>query len=475
MPTAHSRDAALRALNGPFREPPSSDRLAPLAATVALVKGQVDALLQSTPAYHGLLDDSKAELADKLTSISAYAAECMREMCWQSEQLGQVPMVKRRESLGPAPAAVATAQALDPAAANQIGRVTRETLKAVAFPAFVADLIRGTFDAIVRTTDQQMQAFVELVRNVSKSVDDFMADNVSDYQASDWLAQRFPEHIQIRDGKAVVREGAEDRPPPAFERELHLPGPASLDDAAISETLVPAARRRLAETRLQMLSTMVLMGINRIVVTGGKIRATMGFHIDTTDRSHEEHATDLDFRFAAQGGVNFALWHASASTSISYVSSSRLTNDSEINVDTDLTGEVELHFKSDYFPIQRFAPQGALTTIRNNTAAPDENQPTGADGNPLGDVPPAPGGTVGAYRSPRSRRSAPVAPTLRPAGAPLPPPRLPTPVTEAPATPAPTDQHDGAPSGGASGNSGASGNAAGAAQSAALSGWSSLR
>jgi hypothetical protein len=80
MPTTHSRDATLRTLNGPFREPPSTDRLAPLAATVALVKGQVDALLQSTPAYHGLPDDNKAELADKLTNISAYAAECMREM-----------------------------------------------------------------------------------------------------------------------------------------------------------------------------------------------------------------------------------------------------------------------------------------------------------------------------------------------------------------------------------------------------------
>jgi len=77
------------------------------------------------------------------------------------------------------------------------------------------------------------------------------------------------------------------------------------------------------ESRLQMLSTLVLMGVNRIVVTGGKIRATMGFHIDTTDRAREEQASDFDFRTAVAGSFGFGPWSASASMSISYVSSTR--------------------------------------------------------------------------------------------------------------------------------------------------------
>ena len=39
----------------------------------------------------------------------------------------------------------------------------------------------------------------------------------------------------------------------------------------IEAQLVPAAKRRLAAGRQQLLSTMVLMGINRIVVTDGSI------------------------------------------------------------------------------------------------------------------------------------------------------------------------------------------------------------
>ena len=113
--------------------------------------------------------------------------------------------------------------------------------------------------------------------------------------------------MTVKEHKLAVADGADDREAPDFKADLNLPGDVGVDESAFEETLLPAARRRLAETRLQMLSTMVLMGFSRIVVTGGKIRATMAFHIDTTDRSHEESATDLDFRVAAQGQVRHGL------------------------------------------------------------------------------------------------------------------------------------------------------------------------
>ena len=56
----------------------------------------------------------------------------------------------------------------------------------------------------------------------------------------------------------------------------------------------PAARRQLAQQRHQLLSTMVLMGINRIVVTSGRIRAKLDFHIDATDTAQAESASQFD-------------------------------------------------------------------------------------------------------------------------------------------------------------------------------------
>jgi hypothetical protein len=378
--------------------------------------------LTATPSFHALALDEQQKLSDNLNKIAAYSAELIRDDWLQSRRLGQIPVVRRRQVIeGPFEQAQAAADDFRPAAANQIARVTQETLRAVAFPTFVADLIKGTFNAIVQSSIQQMEAYAKLLENVSKTVDQFMADNISDPQARDWLAQSYPDHITVQGGQAVARDGADDRPTPNFRADLNLNEDVTVDSDTIEETLVPAARRRLAQSRLQLLSTMVLLGMNRIVVTGGKIRATMGFHIDATDRAHQEHATDFDFRAAAAGSFGFGPWSVSASTSVSYVNSTRANSDSELNVQTDLTGEVEIHFKSDYFPLERFANAGAISRIQGNTPVPEANTPPV---NPVGDAPAA-GGDVGPYRSPRARPVPSRAPTLPPIGSPLPEARTP--------------------------------------------------
>lgn len=425
---------------------PLADSAPPAGPTLALVRRQVRDLLQASPSYHELPAAERRDLAHGLVRIASYAAECLRDVCEQSQRLGEVPVVRRAV----AAAGLARAQEageFQPRAAGQIARITEQTLHAIAFPTFVADLIRGTFNAIVQTSIQQMEAFVQLIGNVGKTVDEFMADNISDHQARDWLAQRYPEHIHVQGGRAVPREEAGDREPPAFQRDLKLSEGVALDDSSVEETLVPAARRALAESRLQILSTLVLMGVQRIVVTGGKIRATMGFHIDTSDRAREELATDLDTRAAASGSFGFGPWSAAASMSFSYVRSTRASSDAELNVEADLTGEVEIHFKSDYFPLERFANQGAIGRIQGNTAVPEANTPPPAPSGPFS-TPPAVGGEVPRFTSPRTRRSPRPASSLPPIGtppgparlpaAPVPPGQLHTPAApQTPASPAP--------------------------------------
>ncbi len=423
-------DPRALALSGAFATPPDPQGIRPTPATENLVRTQVRSLLEATPSYHQLAEAERVTLEDRLTRVAGYAAECLRDIYWQSHRLGQTPVLKETRTTRPVsapprpapPLAQAQANDFSPRAASQIGNITQQTLRAIAFPTFVADLIRGTFDAIFQTNIKQMEAFSQLLSNVSKTVDQFMADNVSDEQAHGWLAQSYPRHLSLRGGRAVPREGADQLPPPDFERELHVSG--SLDESSIEDQLLPAARRRLAETRLQMLSTMVLMGINRIVVTAGKIRATMGFHIDTSDSAFERTAEDVDARVAMRGHYNALLWGVEASASLAYVSSRRAGSDAEINVETDLTGEVELHFRSDYFPVERFAPAGTLRSISNNTAVPEANPPPTFTPPPAG--PPA-AGDGARFSSPRTqRRTREAPPAMTPVGAPLPEPRLPT-------------------------------------------------
>jgi hypothetical protein len=259
---------------------------------------------------------------------------------------------------------------------------------------------------------KQMEAYSRLLGNVGRSVDDFMNQNISDNQARDWLVENYPNHLRVerrggassapqRPGakqakvpkraggdtpvEAVLApvEGAREKPLPNWRGDLGVSGTPSFDESWLEEKLVPAGRRKLAQSRLSMLSTMVLMGMNRITVTGGKLRATMAFHIDTSDFARQERATDLDIRHAAQGAMNMGWWSASASVSFAYVSSTRNLSESEMNVAADLTGEVEIHFRSDPFPLERMAGPSQLGTIVSHTAVPETNAPVSSTGSPI--------------------------------------------------------------------------------------------
>jgi hypothetical protein len=120
---------------------------------------------------------------------------------------------------------------------------------------------------------------------------------------------------------------------------------------------------------------MVLMGINRIVVTSGRIYAKMGFQIDASDTGTASTASQFDFKHEANAGGSFLGFGADVKTSVAYVSSQKRDSSDAINVEADLTGEVDLKFKSETFPLERFADMNAITQIQGNTANPAANTP----------------------------------------------------------------------------------------------------
>jgi hypothetical protein len=373
------------ALPWPYNRPPDREGLKPGKETIELVRTQVNALLAETPTFHGLAAADQNLLKERLVHIGAYASECLREDYALSSRIGQRPLLKTRQILKPTgpvrTEAFASPGDFKPAAASQIGRVTEETLRAIAFPSFVADLIKSTFQAIVNATIQQMEAFMEMLGNVSKTVDEFMKDNISDEQARGWLAQRYPTLMRtggMRDGRTQIEVAADsdDKPLPDFKKELNTPDAVeSLDEDVIDEVLVPAARRKLAQTRLQMLSTMVMLGLQRIVVKHGRIKATMGFHIDTSDRARAEEASLLDTSVAAKASAWYMGFSAAVSTSVTYVRSTKAESDASIDVNADLTGEVDLTFETDYLPLNQFAGAEKIEKIRVNTPNPEANRP----------------------------------------------------------------------------------------------------
>ena len=383
--TTRAPRPAYDALPGPFATLPSPDGMTPSRAVSDLVHTQVGALLAASPAFYDLPPASREEMRRDLEKIATYSAALVQDEWASARKLGQTPVLRSETPVAALAQKGTPADEFSPRAASNVAQITRETLNAVSFPTFVADLIKGTFQAIVDASIQQMKAYGELLSNVAKTVDQFMADNVSDNNARDYLVATYPGHFQIETSeggaRVAVRDGADDLPKPNFQQQFGLNADVELDDEQVEKTLVPAARRQLAQSRHSLLATMVLMGINRIVVTSGRIRATMGFHIDAHDTGSASSASQFDLKhenkFKAGGGLGslFGGPTFEAKTSVAYVSSTKRDSSDSLNVSTDLTGEVDLKFKSDYFPMERFAKPEMMALIQGHTPNPKANQP----------------------------------------------------------------------------------------------------
>jgi hypothetical protein len=220
------------------------------AATLALVRPQVRDLLARSPAYTQLPPAAQRQIAAGTVRIGAYLAE--PESLLANQLPGALAAIPARPS-------------------------SQDFLAEINFPDFVSSLIHGVFQAIVTASIDQMNAYAELVKSVSKTLDQFANDSLSDDFSREWLAATYPDCFERvpRSHRLRLRPGCNSQQ--ALPSLNLLPLDNVLDALTaedIEKKLVPAARRRLAATRQQLLATMVLMGINRIVVTSGTIQPT---------------------------------------------------------------------------------------------------------------------------------------------------------------------------------------------------------
>jgi hypothetical protein len=148
-------------------------------------------------------------------------------------------------------------------------------IDAVDFPGFVADLVNGVFDAIVDASIRQMEAYGDLLESVAKTVDQFIDDTVTDNQARDYLLDTFPDVFTkagTKDPTIKRRRGATKGRWRLALSLLGLPKPDRKPDPdTLSKRLIQAARRHLVRQRQQLLATMVLMGIQRIHDSHGRL------------------------------------------------------------------------------------------------------------------------------------------------------------------------------------------------------------
>jgi len=378
-------------------------------------------MLSQSDSFRALDTEQREKIANGTAAIAAVLAEP------HAQQQEQEPEQTASELA--APEGKFTAQG-----AREGAAVAGALLQAVDFPTFVAKLVEGVFHAIVHSSIEQMQAYGELVANVAKSLNEFRDENVSENQGRDYLVQQFPDTFQIdvdtaddgtRQPRVRVKDGVDENSALQKINSSGLTGGkpvTSLDDDTAEGTLVPAARTQIATGRQQLLATMVLMGINRIVVTDGKIQAKVMYDFQARDNFHYQNsATQFDYgdQYKSTQTGNYdsgstggetsgregtdsydkrdGSWYAKGQYQntqepvLKLVSASSTTADASLQTKASLAGNVDINFKSDYLPLEKMADPAAIAAIQGHAqpkaAAPAQQGATGQT--PSAQTPPA--------------------------------------------------------------------------------------
>lgn len=375
-------------------DPPLAGAPAGLSAqSIAAVRPQVQAMLTRVPAFAGLAPEEQGKLAHDMVKVLAYMNDPNR-VVEQSAAAAAPPLAEAQNRKADANEQTRQNLSKSPGFAGKdfVGGAAREgteqfgnLVKTVDFPAFVGGLINNVFKVIVETSIEQMKAYGELVAAVAKTADEYMAENIGMGQGRDYLAQRFPDLIDVdvgEDGQSSLKVIAQDSEAALGEihNTLGMPGEPVTDisDPEAETLFVNAARLQMAKSRQQLLASMVMLGINRIVVTDGTINAKVKFDMRSTDEAKRNYRasaydrqTSRNRNTSAFGGtflgfgggsvnVNEQSHVATVSTGVDE------TSESKLEMSARLQGEVRVNFKSDYLPLEKMATPEMIGAIQGN-------------------------------------------------------------------------------------------------------------
>ena len=344
---------------------------------------QLDQMLRNSEAYRSLAPDKQADITRSMAKVFDYLSNGSgapaRAMAPNLDQLrqgggGQPPgQPQPQHDSAQAPAQPPGQGQQGGSVVSQAAGATAAMLGAVNFPGFVASLVQGTFQAIVDASIQQMEAYANLLQEVAKTVDSFMADNITDDMARDHLADNYGDIFQrdVSTGQpqlAVDQNSVQSGGLPSFLQDLGFDSPMDIDEQAVENVIVPQTRHNLAELRHQTLATMVMMGINRVVVDDGEINAKLIFHVDASE--------SMTFNFDEQKPTNWNLAGKIGRNPFSangiLVNTTNINAQTDLNVRADLTGEVKIRFRSETFPLERFADSAAIQLINVHSKVPEQ-------------------------------------------------------------------------------------------------------
>jgi len=301
-------------------------------------RSETRALLTNTPSFHAL---SQAEQFDMYKDmVRARYDEIARQQGLISTELAKIDDERHLNRR-----------------IDQAGDLAGDFIDSVDFPGFVRDLVKGVFDANIEVMTQQTDNYIKLLKAATASLSAYVK-NIDNAGAFGYLADNNSDDFSIsfdevgdtqltdKDGNVVAKASDTD----IGDNELK----AKIMDAKIA----------MAREQRALLRETILMGVTRMVIEKGVIKAAVVFDIKATERIQkaDKAATKKETTTGStgSGGLNFPFLGSiggggSKSTKKAEISISTAKSEATTDLAAKVTGSVEINFKSDYFKLDNFA------------------------------------------------------------------------------------------------------------------------
>jgi hypothetical protein len=285
--------------------------------------------------YRRLVQDRYNELAGALIPVSQALAEKASDMIDDQRHLNQ--------------------------RIEQAGELMGDFVEQVDFPEFVKDLLKGVFDANIQVMLAQQESFIKLLKAATGDLAKYV-QKIDDAASFAYLAENRPDEFDIDFDDNEKDESGQPK------MVLNDKDGNRLDPVSdnMVRTAIMDAKIRMAQEHRALLRETLLMGITRLVIEKGNVKASVLFDfktsekIDKADKAAIKKAKSTSSSISASGGIFGAIFGGpkagtTRSTQETRISVSSAKSTANTDLAAKLSGSVDITFKSDYFKLDNFA------------------------------------------------------------------------------------------------------------------------
>lgn len=242
---------------------------------------------------------------------------------------------------------------------EQAGELAGEFIEAVDFPGFVRDLLKAVFDANLEVTLQQMETFKDLLKTAASSVSKFVRE-IDNTAAFGYLVENNSDDFNL-DFDDLDKDENGNPAPVLKDKDGNeiARGNADIGDNQLKAKIMDA-KIAMAKEHRALLREMILMGVTRLVVEKGTIKASVLFDMKATekikkaDKAAMRESQSVTKHFGG-GLFGFIGGGRTRTRTKSQISVSSVKSQADTSLAAKMAGSVEIIFKSDYFKLDNFA------------------------------------------------------------------------------------------------------------------------